>query len=204
MKPHRVLNTKCRGPQRRRCGGLSLIEMMVSLAISAMLLTATAVAIDTSFTAYAIAAESASTQTSTRMVVNRLLSLIRTSTAHDPILEDIPNGVTLSGNIITSPYLTLTEADGDFITITWNSVTQELLLTHDPGTGTIVTQPILGGVSDCKFQLARRRDNDGVWVLERASIDFTVEPDDDASLAIEAANVPSVRVVASTKPRRVN
>jgi hypothetical protein len=183
---------------------LSLIEMMVSLAISAMLLTATAVAIDTSFTAYAIAAESASTQTTTRMVVNRLLSLIRTSTAHDPILEDIPNGVTLSGNIITSPYLTLTEADGDFITITWDSATQELLLTHDPGTGTIVTQPILGGVSDCKFQLARRRDNDGGWVLERGSIDFTVEPDDDASLAIEAANVPSVRVVASTKPRRVN
>jgi hypothetical protein len=51
--------------------------------------------------------------------------------------------------------------------------------------------------------LARRRDNDGNWQLERGSIDFTVEADDDASLDIEVGDVPPVRVIASTKPRRI-
>ncbi|MEM7624278.1 MAG: prepilin-type N-terminal cleavage/methylation domain-containing protein [Planctomycetota bacterium] len=190
-------------PSRVRRAGLSLIEMLVALAISAMLLTATAVAIDTSFTAYAIAAESASTQTSTRMVVNRLLTLVRTSTAHGPMPLDAGTGFTVSDDIVTSDYLILQEADGDFITITWDSATQQLSLTQDPGTGTITTQPILGGVTACEFTLRCRRDNSGTWVLERASIDFTVEADDDASLDIEVANIPSVRVIASTKPRRV-
>lgn len=198
-----IPTSKLRHPRSLRRRGLSLIEMLVALAISAMLLTATAVAIDTSFTAYAIAAESASTQTSTRMVVNRLLTLVRTSTAHGPMLADSAAGVTVSNDIVTSPYLELQEADGDFITISWDSVTQEMSLTHDPGTGTITTQPILGGVTDCEFTLLRRRDNSGTWVLERASIDFTVEADDDASLDIEVANIPEVRVIASTKPRRV-
>lgn len=198
----KIQDQKWRRAPRRR--GLSLVEMLVALAISAMLLTATAVAIDTSFTAYAIAAESASTQTSTRMVVNRLLTLVRTSTAHDPMLADAGAGVTVSGDIVTSPFLTVQEADGDFVTISYDDINDQLNLTHEPASGgTITTQPILGGVTDCTFQLARRRDNSGIWVLERGSIDFTVSPDDDASLDIEVANIPEVRVIASTKPRRV-
>ena len=46
-------------PKRSRSAGLSLVELLVSLAITAMLLTATMVAIDASFQAYAAAAESA-------------------------------------------------------------------------------------------------------------------------------------------------
>jgi prepilin-type N-terminal cleavage/methylation domain-containing protein len=183
--------------------GLSLIEMLVALAISALLLTATAVAIDTSFTAYAIAAESASTQTSTRMVVNRLLTLIRSSTAHGPLLADSSAGVTVNNDVVTSPFIILQEPDGDFITISWDATTQQISLTQDPGTGTIITQPILGGVTACEFTLLRRRDNSGTRVLERASVDFRVSADDDASLDIEVANIPEVRVIASTKPRRV-
>lgn len=191
---------------RRRTArrGLSLIEMITSLAISAILLTATAVAIDSSFTAYAIAAESASTQTATRMVVNRLLTLIRTSTAHGPVIDDGSPGVSVDGNIVTSPFLILQEPDGDLITISWDDANQQMLLTQDPGNGIEVTQPILGGVTACEFTLLVRRDNDGFRVLERASINFTVQPDDDASLNIEVANVPPVQVIASTKPRRVS
>ncbi|MEL7087181.1 MAG: prepilin-type N-terminal cleavage/methylation domain-containing protein [Planctomycetota bacterium] len=192
-----------KSPRRPWRRGLSLIEMIVALAISAMLLTATAVAIDTSFTAYAIAAESASTQTSTRMVVNRLLTMVRTSTAHGPIDADSSQGITENNDVITSPELTLVNPDGEMITILWDSDTQELRLRRDPGTGTITEQPILGGVSACTFTLQRRRDNSDFFVIERASIDFTVEPDDDASLDIEVANIPPVRVIASTKARRV-
>ncbi|MEM8738852.1 MAG: prepilin-type N-terminal cleavage/methylation domain-containing protein [Planctomycetota bacterium] len=206
-----------RGGALRRRGraacraGLSLIEMLVALAISAVLLTATAVAIDTSFTAYAIAAESASTQTSTRMVINRLLTIVRTSTAHDPMFADADAGVTIHNNILTSPYLTVQEPSGDLITISYEpppagQTTGRLMLVRYPNNGAAPPPavPLLGGVTACSFKLARRRDNDGVWVLERGSIDFTVEADDDASLDLEEGNVPPVRVLASTKPRRLD
>jgi prepilin-type N-terminal cleavage/methylation domain-containing protein len=200
----KIENRKC--SRRRR--GLSLVEMLVALAISAALLTATMVAIDTSFKAYAIAAESASTQTATRMVINRLLTLVRTSTAHAPVDETdpLPTGatVTFNGTLVESSFLEVVHPDGDLYTITWDSANEQLMLTQTPASGgTITTQPILGGVTDCTFQLSRRRDNDGYWQLERGSIDFTVEADDDASLDLEVGDVPPVRVIASTKPRRV-
>jgi len=77
-----------RGRPRHR--GLSLIEMLIALAIVAALLGATMVAIDASFYAYASAAGSASTQTTTRLTVHRLLKLIRTSRAHDPVSRIAP------------------------------------------------------------------------------------------------------------------
>jgi prepilin-type N-terminal cleavage/methylation domain-containing protein len=189
---------------QRRCRGLSLVEMLVSLAITALLLTATMVAIDASFKAYAVAAESASTQTSTRLVTNRLMTMIRTNYAHGPIYPDTLNGVVLDGDTVTSPYMQIIDRNGDLITIEYDSVLQQLMYTRDPGTGTITTQPIIGGVTEAEFTLKRRRDDDGVWVLERGSVDFTVQPDDDASLEIEAGNIPPVRVVASTRPRKLD
>ncbi|MEM9418221.1 MAG: prepilin-type N-terminal cleavage/methylation domain-containing protein [Planctomycetota bacterium] len=188
--------------------GLSLVEMLVALAISAMLLTATMVAIDASFKSYAIAAESASTQTSTRMVINRVLTLVRTNEAHGPLrAEDALSGetVTVNGDIVTSSYLTLIDSNRDTLTISYDAANGLLMLTREPYSGaTPTTQPIIGGVTDCTFQLARRLTNDGVLVLERGSIDFTVEADDDASLDIEVGEIPAVRVIASTKPRRLN
>jgi len=204
-----VAKFKIRNPKCQRCRGLSLVEMMVSLAITAALLTATMVAIDASFKAYAIAAESASTQTATRMVVNRMLTMMRTSTAHGPMLAG--TGVTVSGNVVTSPYIEIIPPgiqSERLYRISYDDVAQQINLTEiDFSSGsdvTVQTQPIIGGVTDCEFQLLRRRDNDGVWVLERGSVDFTVEADDDSSLDIEVGEVPPVRVVASTKPRRLD
>ncbi|MEM6459022.1 MAG: prepilin-type N-terminal cleavage/methylation domain-containing protein [Planctomycetota bacterium] len=194
--------------QKSRSRGLSLVEMLLALAISAMLLTATMVAIDASFTAYAIAAESATTQTSTRLVVNRLLTLVRTNEAHGPLdPADAPAGetVTESGDVLTSTYLSLIDGDRNTITLRYDAANDRIMLKKEPLSGATATeQPILGGVTDCKFYLRRRTDNDGIDVLERGSIDFTVEADADASFEIEVGDIPPVRVVASTKPRRVN
>ncbi|MBB6429284.1 PulJ/GspJ family protein [Algisphaera agarilytica] len=200
--------SQIRNPKSARARGLSLVEMLVALAISAMLLTATMVAIDASFKSYAIAAESASTQTSTRMVINRVLTLVRTNEAHGPLrVSDALTGetVTVSGDIVTSSYLQLIDGNRDTLTISYDEVNDLLMLTREPYSGaTPTTQPIIGGVTECTFQLARRLTNDGVLVLERGSIDFTVEADDDASLDLEVGDIPPVRVIASTKPRRLN
>lgn len=188
--------------RRRRRLGLSLVEMLISLAITAMLLTATMVAIDASFRAYAAAAESASTQTSTRLVTYRLLSLMRTSTAHGPLLPT--TGVTLSGNTLTSPYIELIDPDGNLIRLEYDADEDMLYVTITPYGGSVATkEPLLGGVTQCEFNLVRRLDDDGVWILDRGTIDFTVEPDKDASLAIEGDAAEPMRVIASTMPRKL-
>ena len=187
---------------RRKSAGLSLVEMLISLAITAVLLTATMVAIDTSFQAYASAAESASTQTSTRLVVHRLLSLIRTSTAHGPLLPDAD--ATLIGNTLESSYIELVDPDGNLVRLEYEPDDDMLYVTVTPFGGSVATrQPLLGGVTQCEFQLIRRLDDDGVWVLDRGSIDFTVEPDADTSLAIEGDEAEPMRVIASTMPRKL-
>ncbi len=188
--------------------------MLISLAITAMLLTATMVAIDASFQAYAAAAETASTQTATRMVINRLLTMVRTSTAHGPLLDDptdTPPVVLLAdGETIESYYITLLDSNGDLIRIEYRDASHpdtpnELWMTVDPfDGGTQIVQPIMGGVTDAKFYTHRRIDDDGVLVLERGMIDLTVEADDDNSLAIEGAELPPIRAIASTMPRKLD
>lgn len=187
---------------RRRHAGLSLVEMLISLAVTAMLMTATMVAIDASFQAYAAAAESASTQTSTRLVVHRLLSLLRTSTAHGPLLPE--TDVTLSGTTLTSNYIELIDPDGNLIYLEYDPDDDIIYATVTPYGGSVATrEPVLGGVTSCTFNLVRRLDEDGVWVLDRGSIDFTVVPDADTSLAIESDAAAAMRVVASTMPRKL-
>jgi len=198
MARHRDNTTR----RRRRSAGLSLVEMLISLAITAMLLTATMVAIDASFQAYASAAESASTQTSTRLVVHRLLTLMRTSTAHGPLLPDAD--ATLSGNTLTSNYIELIDPEGNQIRLDYDAGDEMLYITVTPFGGTVATrEPLIGGVSACEFKMIRRLDDDGVWVLERGSIDFTVQADEDSSLAIEAEGTEPIRVIASTMPRKL-
>jgi prepilin-type N-terminal cleavage/methylation domain-containing protein len=68
--------------QRR---GVGLIELLLALAISALLLTATAVAVDASFKAYANNQEESSLLQQARMALNRVVTSIRTSDTHAPI-----------------------------------------------------------------------------------------------------------------------
>lgn len=187
---------------RRLRPGVSLVEALIALAITAILLTATTVAIDASFRAYATATEQASTQSSVRLVTHRLLSLVRTSVAHGPLDYGDGSGFTIVGNIITSPWLAMTDASGNLVRLDYHADTH--LLTYSVNGGD--PQPILGGVTSASFVCIRRRDyasQDNEWVLERATMDLQVKADDDATLAIEGNDLPPVRLVASTMPRRL-
>ena len=175
------VTSKC--PASRR--GVSLVELLIALAISAMLLTATAAAINASFRAYADASEQASAQASTRMVVNRLLTMIRTSTAHGPLaaqpastlqITDPDDGTTTytvtipastqSGNTTTGPYIELIDSNGKDIKIVYLQYTnkvgvakQELWMVTDPGdVNKQKAQPLIGGVTHAVFSGLRRKD----------------------------------------------
>lgn len=190
----------------RRSAGLSLVEVLIALAISAILLTATMVAVDASFYAYATAANTAATQSATRMVTHRLLTLIRTSTAHGPLDADPDNDppATITNDVITSPYMELMDADGNLIRIEYRPNQQELWMQQIPASGgTPVAQPVLGGVTNAVFYAKRRLNNDGLWVLERGTMDITVQPGVDQTLELENRVADPIRVIGSTMPRKL-
>jgi prepilin-type N-terminal cleavage/methylation domain-containing protein len=187
--------------------GLSLIEMLLALAISAMLLTATMVALDASFKAYASAAEQASSQAATRMVTHRLVTLIRTSTAHGPLEPDLASTppVTIDGNTLTSHYIELLDTNDNIVRIEYREASQELWYISTPAAGGAAQiQPLMGGVTSCRFFASRRVNDDGILVLNRATLDLTVQPDPDVTLSLESGNSVAIRVIASTMPRRLD
>lgn len=208
-------------PRSNRRRGLSLVELLVALSITASLLTATMVAIDASFKSYTIAAESAGTQTATRLTMHRLLTLIRTSTAHGPASTEDDATVSFGAdNLASHDTLIFLDPDGNIITLEYEPSEARLYVTQDTGSGTPIRQPILGGVTSCTFHIKRSNDTElGHWAVTRASVDLTVQPDMDTSLSLEgkhrlqrdrdgeAQNVndasltPPVRLVASTMPR---
>lgn len=69
--------------------GFSLVEMLVATAISSTLLVSALVALDSMFKGYKETTESASTHAVTRIVVNRMLSLIRTGSDFGPFPVDV-------------------------------------------------------------------------------------------------------------------
>lgn len=191
-------------PSRRR--GVSLVELLLALAITAMLLTATMVALDASFRAYADAAEQAAVQTTSRMVTHRLLSLVRTSTAHGPLEPDAASDppVTLAGDLIQSHYLELLDPRGDIIRIEYRSDPRQLWLIRNPGAAGEVAQPVADGVLAAAFTARRRRNDDNLWVLERATVDLTIEASEDNTLAVENGQTPPIRIIGSTMPRKLD
>lgn len=197
--------------RQRRHAGLSLIEMMLALSITAMLLTATMVALDASFKAYASAAEEASTQTQTRMVTQRLITLIRTSTAQGPLLTHYdPDPQPCN-------YLAMIDSKGNGMTIGYKASTRkghpedgELWYVDRAIASASFTfdkpddaHALLSGVTSAQF-FTRSRLDGSTWVLERATVQMSVVPPPDATLALERKTDLAFKIVASTVPRRLD
>ncbi|MCC5828813.1 MAG: prepilin-type N-terminal cleavage/methylation domain-containing protein [Phycisphaeraceae bacterium] len=199
-----LIHHRRRRAARRR--GLTLMELLVALPIIALLLTATMVAIDVSFQAYSSAAREAATQASTRMVVHRLLTLVRTSTAHEPLNAsgDALWPVTTDGDLLTSGFITLIDPRGDEIRIEFRQDIEELWAIRTTPGGTVTMEPILGNVESAVFTSRRRLDRTGVFVLERATMDIAVRSDQEGILTVEGRADQPVRFVASTAPRKID
>src|SRR5690349_16358233 len=75
---------RAKGMSRRRRHGVGLVELLVALAISAALLTATAMAIDASFKAYAVNQEQSDLTQRSRLAMYRITAVVRQTQAHQP------------------------------------------------------------------------------------------------------------------------
>jgi prepilin-type N-terminal cleavage/methylation domain-containing protein len=182
--------------QRLRRRAFSMVEMLIALAITASLLTATLVALDASFKSYQLTTESASTHVVSRIMMHRMLAMIRTGANFGPFPEN-----PLFYPVVYSDYLQMETEDGDVIEIRYFADEQQVKVVINPGADDEEVQPMLGGVSACSFELTY----DSMSRLQQAAIDMTIEPNDDVSLSIEGdEGVPPIRLVASVSPRRLD
>lgn len=180
-----------------RRAGFSLIEVLIALAITAVLLTATLVALDASFRAYQSTTEEVSTHSITRLVMHRLLTMVRTGTDFGPYPDD-PRV-----RVIQSDHIQFRTQSDDVVTVRWDQ-SSEVLTYQVAGEAPV---ELLGGVIG-----TRDAENNLIspFTLEyadgrrlyRATFDFTVEPDDIIDLELEGDREDNeIRVVGSAMPR---
>lgn len=198
---------------RRAARGFSMVELLISLAITGSLLAATLGALDASFKSYKMTTESASTHVVTRMVTNRVMAMIRTGTQFGPYPTDVLDP---AANPIASSYVEFaSRVDSNSIptqvirierrdAASGSAAPYELWYVQKDYTGGTLSgtyaRPLLTGVTEASFEL----DYDVGPRLRRATMDLTVLPNDfqDASIGGQL-ETPTIRMVSSVSPRRL-
>ncbi|MBL4697402.1 MAG: prepilin-type N-terminal cleavage/methylation domain-containing protein [Phycisphaerales bacterium] len=188
--------------------GFSMIEVLISLVISATLLTATLGALDGSFKAYKVTTEGASTNVVARIVMQRLTAMIRTGDSFGPYPI----------NPITTPVI---ESDYiEFVSFRDKANNIERVTRLEKRTGAadsgpfelwyIVTSyvngtweseneaPLLDNLNNVVFTM----NYDVGPKLKRVTVDLIIQPDDLGDVAIGSSlEAPVIRLVASAAPR---
>lgn len=174
--------------------GFSIIELLISLVLTSLLMTAVMVALDSGFRAYRASAEEVSTNVQGRIIIERLQALIRSGTDFTPL------PVTPADQVIETSTLDIKMPEGDWITVAWNSGTSQLTWTDTSGTWPLlegVTQQLDAGGAMQPFRLTY---HDGRW-LTNATVDLVVEAEMTGGLDLEGDNTPPLRFTGSARPR---
>lgn len=188
----------------------SLVEMLIALAISASLLTATLAAFEASWRGYKDTTESASTHVVSRIVMHRILAMVRTGTEFGPFPEDVLDN---AQNPLTSTFIEfIAEADRDagldrITRIERRNVAgvagefeMWYLIINRADNAVLEERPLLTGVREMLFIL----EYEPGPRLVRATVDLSIRPNDEEDLRVGAADAtPMIRLVASAEPRQL-
>lgn len=199
---------KTRPRIRRTVRAFSLVEMLIALAISAALLVATLFALQTSFLAYQVTADQASTHAVARLVVHRMIAMIRTGQDFRPFPENVHD------QYVASDFIEFYHPDtGQVITITWDRNAGQLLYAIDGGYSAVLLEGVVARTDPTgavvhpfliEWEPGRR--------VYRVTIDLMVIPDDTISTSadsymtddpddLEDGAVRPIRLIASAMPR---
>ena len=195
-------------PARR---AFSMVEFLVALVISGTLLAACVSALDASFKSYESTTEQASQQMVARLVVNRLLSVIRTGEEFGPYPANPILNPEITSNSIE--FVSVLNPDTNLRQI-WSITREEvegeqgpflLAATVEVWEGDtqlrVSTEPLLWNIQECEFRL----EYDVGPRLRRATIDLTVARDQTQSDSVRGLiEIPVTRLVASVSPRRLD
>jgi prepilin-type N-terminal cleavage/methylation domain-containing protein len=201
-------------PRRPRnlARAFNLVEMLIALAISASLLTATLQALDASWRGYRQVSESASSHVVTRIVIHRVLAMVRTGTNFSPFPADVLDSAQ-NPMVSTSIQFQSDEdrraGNGRLTRLERRSPTAnagefELWYVLLDGTqnppALLEERPLLRNVRECSFILEYEP---GPRLL-RATVDLTVQPNDDRDVQVNiGTELPTIRMVASAVPRQL-
>jgi prepilin-type N-terminal cleavage/methylation domain-containing protein len=191
--------------------GFSIIEILVSLVITGTLLAASLVALDSAFKSYKQTVDGASTHVVSRMVMNRLMSMVRTGTEFGPSPQDV-----LLDPVIQSTFIEfVTRDDGagnrrivrmerrDATVAARGPFELWYMQTDMAGTAVVASdeRPMITGLTECSFQLQY----DVGPRLRRATVDLTIRPNDaQAASMYSDLEVPTIRLVSSVSPRKLD
>jgi hypothetical protein len=182
---------------------MGLVELLVALAISAALLTAVAVATDSSYRAYAINEEHSNLLQRGRLGLNRLLTHIRTCKEHQPInatpITNFTNGVTITDTGISM----LTET-GEQIDVEFSPVSNTVTMTRDGGDAHVLVRGVVAfqvKMEPMKSAASIRAGGD-YDLLRRATVLITLETNGNLADIDETKNGQIVTLSSSVMPRR--
>lgn len=198
---------------RRQPRAFSIIEMLIALAVTATLLTATLTALDTSFRAYKVTTEGASTNVVARLMMARMMAMIRTGSEFGPYPEDVLDSTINPVNANYIEFETSDDGAGNRQVIRVERRGQsdpqrgpyELWYVQTDVVnnvkGAAIERPMLTGIIDARFTL----EFDVGPRLKRATVDLTIKPNDyqDASFSADL-ETPTIRLVSSVNPRRLD
>lgn len=184
-----------RGAAARR--GLTLIELLIALAITAMLLVAMLMALQSSFRAYQASVEQSSTQMTGRVVSQRILGLVRTGAAFGPLPED-PRDRFVEGDAMA-----ITLDGGETVTLRLDRAAETLFIRAGAGDERTLLTGVRGPVDgEGAARGAFTMEFEKGTTLVRASFDLTVESDFETQLTMEGDAVTPLRIVGTASPRR--
>ena len=186
--------------QRRRMRasrGFTLVELLIALAITATLLAAMLMVLQTAFRGYQASVEHSSTHMTGRIVSQRFLALVRTGSAFGPLPGDPRD------RFVRSDTFTATPAGGEPLTLRLDRAQRTLFIRAGTGDERVLLSGV-EGPADGEGQPL------GAFTLEfekgtslvRASFDLTVGRDLETQLAIEGDEVVPLRLVGTASPRR--
>jgi len=182
--------------------GVGLVELLLALSISALLLTATAVAVDASFKAYANNQEESSLLQQSRMALNRVVTSIRTSDTHAPtdptLLVDFKAGFKVTGTSIG-----MFQEDGTNIVYRYD-VARKQLVSDIKGKSYILAR----GVEAFSVSMEPMRSEEALRtgssydLLRRATILITLRTTAETAQPSETTGKHPVTLSVSVTPRR--
>jgi hypothetical protein len=177
--------------------------MLIALAITAALLSATMVALDASFMAYQSTTEVASTHTISRLAMLRMMTLVRTG-------QDFgPYPINPQDSIVESTDIEFLTPGGQIVEIEWfetpdgqHPVGNALYVVVDGSAPQLLLEGVIPAFDDLnqqimpftlEYELGRK--------LYRATVDITIVPDDNMSVDLDGDNQQEIRLVATAMPR---
>jgi prepilin-type N-terminal cleavage/methylation domain-containing protein len=191
--------------------GVSLVELLVALAITASLMTAVAIAVDASFKGYAINQSQAQLMQRARLTMNRLTTYIRGTSQHLP--DDDTAQTQFEAGLITqgtSIRMMLDSTNG----VIFRQSGNQLLFVPFTVAGATLTEgtprTLLDGVgpSDFVITFEPQRSTEAAKIggpydqLKRASIVLTIHTDSETTVQGEETQNQSVTLSTSIMPRK--